>query len=322
MSVHIFVVSEQNYSVCIRRGLVGLPEADRPYVADGLISRVSSIREDDYILLYVLAKKELHGVWQADGLPFFDDSPVWDDKLYPLRCKIKCSKYCFNSPLSLYDINDLRNPGKLWTWSLQRASGSNAMFSISDTEFEILMREYMKSNPFSMNKWIIPETYPFHAENIMEHIHVENGSLKYESTVMAHLNRNFSLGKYTELFGNYTDFLSYVPTSLGREMDILLMFGNPDKKTDILSYDIIEVKRALFDEAALAQLIDYESWFLQKKAAGDLKTVRVSAIASDFSPDVIDYVRCRKKIEGKPIKLLKYCFTQNEGLLLQSIDEV
>ena len=64
---------------------------------------------------------------------------------------------------------------------------------------------------------------------------------------MALLNDAFANNKYTDIFGNHTDYLSYVPTSLGREMDIMLMFANPITKNSIVSYDIIEVKRsALF----------------------------------------------------------------------------
>ncbi len=85
---------------------------------------------------------------------------------------------------------------------------------------------------------------------------------------MALLNHGFARGYYADIFGNYTDYLSYVPTNLGKEIDILLMFGNM-ANSKVASYDIIEVKRAEFDSKALIQLIDYESWFLQKKASGD-----------------------------------------------------
>ena len=80
------------------------------------------------------------------------------------------------------------------------------------------------------------------------------------------------------------------------------------KQEQIVSYDIIEVKRDEFDEDALKQLINYESWFLQKKVSGDMKMVRTTAIARSFSQSVIDYVEKRTRIEGKPIKLLQYSY--------------
>lgn len=312
MAVHIFTLNEENYKVCIKKGVVGIPEAKdsrmHDNVFDGLLSRISCIREDDYVLMYIINKKELRGVWQAEGEPYYDETKIWDDRIYPFRCRIRCSKYNFENSLNLNDINDLRNIGKIWTWALQRASGSNAMFSISDYEFKILLNEYMKINPFTMGKSFIPQPSPFHENNVLDKLHIDKNKLKYEYTVMTFLNDAFSKKKFTELFGNYVDFLCYVPTNLGREMDILLLFGNPDNG-EIISYDIIEVKRDEFNKDALSQLIDYESWFLQKKVSGDLNMIRTTAIAQSFSDEVIDYVNKRKEIENKPIKLLKYTYT-------------
>ena len=136
---------------------------------------------------------------------------------------------------------------------------------------------------------------------------------------MVLLNNAFANGKFKDIFGNYTDYLSYIPTNLGREMDIMLMFGNHKNNNKIMSYDIIEVKRDLFDSKALTQLIDYESWFLQKKVFGDLNMVRTTAIAKEYSDEVVDYVRKRSQFEGKPIKLLEYTVAQNNVLQLNQI---
>ena len=176
MAVHIFTVNEINYEICIQRGLVGLPEPketrSKNNIFDGILSRLAAVREDDYILMYVIGTKELRGLWQAEGEPFYDTAPVWPDRIYPFRCKIKCSSFNFPNSLKLDDINDLRNSGKIWTWALQRASGSNAMFSISNNEFEILLDEYMKINPFTLGKDIIREPYPFHKNNLKDQIHI------------------------------------------------------------------------------------------------------------------------------------------------------
>lgn len=322
MSVHIFSVNEENYKICVQRGLVGLPEPketrSQNSIFDGLLSRLAAIREDDYILMYVIGTKELRGLWKADGRPFYDDTPVWSDRTYPFRCKIKYAPYNFECALKLNDINDLRNTGKLWTWALQRASGANAMFSISNYKFETLLDEYMKINPFTLRKGIIREPYPFREYNLLNYVHEEKGNPQYEYSIMALLNHGFSRGLYMDIFGNYTDYLSYVPTNLGKEIDILLMFGN-SRNSQIASYDIIEVKRAEFDSRALVQVIDYESWFLQKKVSGDLNMIRTTAIARSFSDAVIDYVKKRKFFEHKPIKLLTYNYTRDRQLTLQQI---
>lgn len=82
---------------------------------------------------------------------------------------------------------------------------------------------------------------------------------------MTLLNHAYARGFYIDIFGNYTDYLSYVPTNLGKEIDILLMFGNPIH-SQIASYDIIEVKRSEFDSNALIQLIDYNRGFYKRKS--------------------------------------------------------
>lgn len=325
MAVHIFQVSEENYKICIKRGIVALPEPKegRKYneIFDALLSRVACIQDNDYILLYVgKGFHELRGVWQADGNAFYETTSIWNDKIYPFRCRIKECDYSFNNYLKLYEINDLINSGKIWTWAMARATGSNSMFSISDSEFNILLDEYIKINPYSSQKKYIPEPYPRKDSNIIQNVHIENEAPKYEYSIMTLLNNAFSNGEYRNIFGQYSDFLSYVPTNRGREMDIMLMYSHPNNTSTVMSYDIIEVKRDVFDEKALTQLIDYESWFLQKKVAGDLKMIRVTAIAKTISPDVLNYVNKRQVIENKPIKLLEYTYDSSNGLLLTQIN--
>lgn len=325
MAVHVFQVSEENYQICLKRGLVAIPEPKdgaRQYnnIFDGLLSRMACIKNNDYILMYVIGKKELRGVWQADGNPFYEATQVWMDRLYPFRCRIKVTDYNFSEFLNLYDINDLVNSEQIWTWALSRATGSNAMFSISDSEFNVLLNEYIKINPFSSSQSYIAEPYPYREGNIVDMIHVDKDMPKYEYSVMTLLNDAFCNKRFRELFGQYTDFLSYVPTNRGREMDIMLIYGNPKDVNRIMAYDIIEVKRDVFDGKALAQLIDYESWFLQKKVAGDLKMVRTTAIAKEFSDEVIDYVKKRSSFESKPIKLLTYSYSNEHGINLSLID--
>ena len=60
--------------------------------------------------------------------------------------------------------------------------------------------------------------------------------------------------------------------------------------------------------------------FSQNKASGDQKMVRSTAIAHSFSQEVIDYVKMRKRIENKPIKLVKYSLTQEKQLKLELLN--
>ena len=64
--------------------------------------------------------------------------------------------------------------GMIWTWALQRATGANAMCSVSDKEVEVRLAEYMEINPFTMSREIIPEPYPCYEYNLMNYIHIED----------------------------------------------------------------------------------------------------------------------------------------------------
>lgn len=325
MPAHIFVLDEINYRTCINRGLVGLPEANldsrnHKSVNDALLSRLAIMKEGDYVLFYITGLKELRGVWKAEGEAFYDEITVWEDKRYPFRFRISSTKFSFEKPLRLHDIYDLQNMGRIWTFALNRASGTNAMFSISDEEFQTLLQEYLKINPFTIRKNIIMEPYPVKPANLWNQIHrTSDDKPRYEATLMAMLLHDFVNGRHQDIFGNYTDYLSYIPTNLGTEMDILLMFGNPHVPFHIMSYDVIEVKLDRFDGKALHQLIGYESWFIQKKVQGDSNMVRTTAIANRYDADVVDYVQKRKKYEDKIIKLLKYNIMPNGELQLLSI---
>ncbi|MHB1630568.1 MAG: hypothetical protein ACYCVB_19715, partial [Bacilli bacterium] len=102
------------------------------------------------------------------------------------------------------------------------------------------------------------------------------------------------------------DFLGYIPTSFGREMDALLITHNPLNRDEVIAYNIVEVKRDRFEEDGLVQLLQYEDWFLRKKVNGDFNMLRTTAIAQSFADKVVDYVEKRKKYEGKSINLLAF----------------
>ena len=326
MPAHVFVTDRKNYDVCMRRGVVGIPCAspgsrNEAATNDALISRMSAVRDGDYIFFYVTSENALYGIWKIDGAPFYDADPIWDNSVYPYRTRFTNTQYNYHAPLKLHDILDMQNEGKIWNFALKRASGSNAMFSLSDQEYYTLQLEYSKINPFSQQKQPILEPYPVRMSSLLKRIHLDGaGQIKYEAGLMAYLLSELTCGNFKDLFGNYTDYLPYAPTTIGSEMDILLMFENPIRREIIASYDILELKRDVFDRKALTQLIGYETWFLQKRVHGDQKMVRTTAIARTFSPEVIQYLEMRKEIEKKTVKLLSYKLDQQGQLTLNRIN--
>ena len=59
---------------------------------------------------------------------------------------------------------------------------------------------------------------------------------------------------------------------------------------------------------------------LLPKVFGDQKMVRTTAIARSFSEEVKEYVRARTRIEGKPIRLLRYGLNAEGRLFLTEED--
>lgn len=117
---------------------------------------------------------------------------------------------------------------------------------------------------------------------------------------------------YHDIFGNYSDYLAYVPTSFEKEIDTVLFHSDPRNLTNILSCSIIELKRDKLDENGLAQLLMYEDWFLKKRVNGDSRAIWTFAIANKFTDGVINYLEKREELENKKVTLLKYDLVGNE----------
>jgi hypothetical protein len=311
MAVHIFVVSEENFKICIRHGLAAIPGGARPDINDQLVSRMVMIRPGDRILFYIKGKKEIHGVYRAVDRVFYDETPVWslpEGQIFPYRIKIDNSANVFEQPLFLSDIYDLRDSGKLWTFSLERPSGrGNSMFAISDVEFEEIFQLFLKVNQVYKEPPHIKEPYRHIEPNSLSKLHYDaDGQPKYESTLASLFLSSLSKGMHYQQFGIYSDYLAYVPTSFQKEIDALLFHTHPSKSELIVAYTIIELKRDAFTEDGLSQMLRYEDWFLKMRVNGDSRAIRTVAIAQNFSEGVIDYLGKREQLEGKKAILMRY----------------
>ena len=312
MAVHFFVTSRDNFEICVRHGLAAVPGGTKPDITDQLISRMVMIRPKDRILFYLIGEKAIQGVYQALDRPFFDDSPVWpppeSGERYPLRVRFENSDHVFRRPISLSDIYDLRDSGRIWTFGLTRpGGGSNAVFSISDVEFEEILRLFLQANRNVPQPHHILEPYRHVDPNLISRITLENeGRPKYESGLACLFLQSLSHGAHVEMFGQYSDYLGYVPTTFQKEIDAVLFHSLPGRKHDIVAHTVVEMKRDSFGEDGLAQLLRYEDWFLKKRALGDSRAIRTAAIARSFHPNVLAYVENRYKIEGRSVSLLAY----------------
>jgi hypothetical protein len=204
---------------------------------------------------------------------------------------------------------DLRDTGRLWTFSLERARGSNSMFSISDGEFDEILRLYFKANQIVAEPEAIAEPFRHVEPNLLARLTFdEEGRPKYESTVASLVLDGFSRGQYQDVFGAYSDYLAYVPTSFQKEIDLVLLHSLPNDATTVVAYSIVELKRDRFTRESLSQLLRYEDWFLKRRVGGDSRAIRTVAVARSFDSDVVDYLKSREQMEGKTVNLLRYRF--------------
>ena len=246
---------------------------------------------------------------ETTTFPFFDEKNIWGDKEqdYPYRVCFEPSIRHFPRPINLSDILDLKDKGKIWTFDLgaMRLKNHNP---ITTEESKELIRLLLRNNPIFHSVEGIPKPYPQKDTKLPLNLVTDSkGRIKYEGYLNAWFMRNFALGKMKEIIGEYADFLNYVPTSFNKVMDIFLTHVTSVDGVEILhNFTCIELKTNICVEENLNQIIKYENWLVRKLASGDNEMVQSILVGYDFHDKVLDYVRRRKLIEEKVVRLLKY----------------
>lgn len=195
-------------------------------------------------------------------------------------------------------------------------AGRTGIFAISDNEFDEILRLYLKVNDVTVDPQQIREPYRHVEPNLRSRLSFDSSAQpKYEATVSALFLDALSRGRYSQLFGAYSDYLAYVPTSFQKEIDALLVHPFPGNDRDVVAYTLIEIKRERFTEDGLSQLLRYEDWFLKKRVGGDSRAIRTVAIARTFDDRVLNYLSQRSRLEGKTVRLLRYNLTADDLIL-------
>ncbi len=102
-------------------------------------------------------------------------------------------------------------------------------------------------------------------------------------------------------------------------MDIFLTHVTSIDSVDILhNYTCIELKTGICTEEDLNQIIRYENWLVRKLAGGDNEMIQSILIGFNFQDKVLEYVRKRKLIEEKTVRLIKYEVTKNQDDIILS----
>jgi hypothetical protein len=308
MGYHIFLTGQANFKTCLRCGVYGGTSHNLERINSEIIASFECIRPGDLVFFYV-KNVGIHGLWRATSRPFLDTQPLWADKAqaYPYRVCFEPVIRAFPRPVALSDILDLRDKGKIWTFDLGTLSRKNH-YSLTEDEGKELIRLLLRNNPLFQPVSAIPEACPEGKNPLPLSLQTDaKGRLRFEGYLNAWFIRSFAEGRLKDLVGEYRDFLNFVPTSFNTIMDIFLTHVTSIDSVDILhNFTCVELKTGAATERDLNQVLKYENWLVRKLANGDAEMVQSILVAHAFDEMVLDYIRRRKAVEEKRVRLLTY----------------
>ena len=291
------------------------------------IAEISGIRSGDILFFNRMVSEEhppeLLGIFEATSKPYFDPNPLFPgaehvNENLPFRVKFKCV-HNFPNPVNIEEIWDLRDKGKIWTLQQSRgdAVGVHACVGITKIEAKFIER-LLKMNNIVEGPKMVHQTTKTNEDTLPIDFRVDkDGMLHYEAALMAKLLEDFADGKHREVFGEFDDFIQYVPTGARKEIDILLLKYNGD---DILWYQILELKHDKFTMVELQKLIGYEKWIIRNRAENPLQVYPV-AISYEFDNKVVEFVKRRADYKDRPIRMIKYYFDKvTEPIKLEEVN--
>ena len=309
MSYHILLSSEENFEICIEKGVYGATKSQSDKVTAEVISCTLGVQPGDFVFFYV-KNIGIYGLWKVITLPFYDEEKIWPDpnQKYPFRFCFEPIIRKFSRPVSYSDILDLRDKGKVWTFDLGSVTKKN-QYTITTEEGKEIIRLLLRNNPIFISAEKIKNPYkPQKPETIPLSLECDSqGKIKYEGFLNGWFMKSFSGGKFKDLVGDYKDFINYVPTSFNKVIDLFLTHVTPIDSVEILhKFTCIELKTDIVTEENLKQIIRYENWLIRKLADGDSEMVQSILVGFDFDKTVLNYCSKRKFIEEKSVRLIKY----------------
>ena len=228
----------------------------------------------------------------------------------------------FPKPVSLTDVLDLHDKGRIWAFDLNPVQRKN-QYKITMAEAQELLRLLLRDNPVRRPPLPVPAPYvPSLRESIrVEIAHNQKERVKYEGWLNAWFMRAFSRGMLRDLLGDYREFLNLVPTAYNKVMDIFLTHVTDVEGLEILyKYTCIELKADRAAERDLTQALRYEDLLARRLAAGEKEMIQTVLVAKAFSTEVVDYVKNRRRIEERTVRLIRYSTTDDDvGIRLEEI---
>jgi len=320
---HIFLASKENFEKCLEYGVYGGISHSLERINSEIIAGFEAIRPGDLIFFYV-RNIGIYGLWKAISMPFLDEHDIWgrEDQLYPYRICFEPAIREFRKPIALSDILDLRDKGRIWTFDLGTFTKKSHQ-PITTEEGKELIRLLLRNNPIFYPPTQISKPYSTREVALPLKLETDRkGQIKIEGYLNAWFMRSFAQGKLKSLIGEYYDFLNYIPTSFNTVMDIFLTHVTTVDSVNILyKFTCIELKTGTCTEVNLNQIIKYENWLVRKLAGGDSEMVQSILVGFDFQDKVLEYVRKRRLIEEKSVRLLKYRVTpKQDDIILSEVE--
>ncbi len=328
MRTRVFTVDINTWSEHRQAGVAGINDpvfssntAQSLATRQKVLSEVAGIRPGDRIFFYIQREKHVVGVYQAISQPFFDQSPVFPSAAhvnarFPFRVAF-APVIEYPRPVHVNEIWAGRDAGQIWTMQQARgdAVGRHACWCLSKSEGDLLDRMLQELNivplalqppaPPPSNRPALPIDYRM--------IGTRNPCLRYEATVQSLILEGLADGEWRDLFGEYDDFMQFVPTSEGTEIDVVLL--RHDSFGKVIWYQILELKKDRYQYDHLLQLLSYETWLTSSQAEGNPRSVHMAAIANRFDQDVRDQVEERRRLMQKPVRLIEYDFDSTTNKL-------
>ncbi len=316
MGAHVFLVGEANFEVCIRRGLYGCVMPTTEWNKAEVVAGIFSVQPNDLVFFYV-KNRGIYGLWKVVGETFFDEARIWDhvDQSFPFRFTFAPVVGQFATPVSLSDVLDLRDKGRVWTFDLNPVQQKN-QYKITMDEARELLRLLLRNNPIRQSAPSITDPYvPAIRRAIEIDLTPDKGErVRYEGWLNAWFMRTLASGGLKDMLGDCREFLNLVPTSFNKVMDVFLTHVTSVDGIEILhKFTCLELKADRGTADDLTQVLRYQDWLARRLAAGDDEMVQTILVARRFSQDAVDYVRSRHRIEEKSVRLLSYRVCDGEA---------
>jgi predicted RNA-binding protein len=290
MSAHILLASEENFRVCVQRGVYGCVKPSTERNKAEIIAGILSIQPGDLAFFYV-KNQGIHGLWKVVSEPYFDETRIWSDEqqAFPYRISLEPAVGHFPRPVSLIDVLDLHDKGEIWTFDLSPVQRKN-QYKITMAEARGLLRLLLRNNP------VRQPPKPLEA--------------RYTPAIRGKIDVELDAGEPG--LGDYQEYLSLVPTTLNKVMDVFLTHVTTVDSIDVLhKYTCIELKVDCATEPDLAQILRYEKMLARKLASGDDEMIQSMLVGRRFADDIVEYVRHRQRVEEKAVRLVTYRVTDD-----------